>query len=384
LSELYSLLIEEAKKAGFPIAGAVDIDLALKDPQQTFEAHLNRFDSWIEAGFLGQMEYLRRGRDRRADPRLVFPTTESIFCVGLPYQAQPTGAASSQEGPRYARYTQGRDYHLDKTDRLQKVMEAVKTQWQNPIPEKPLAWKVCVDTSAVLERTWAALAGLGWIGKNTLLIHPQYGSYFFLGEVLLNQATHQAPKLLPNYCGHCTRCLDGCPTQAFTQAGHLDSRRCISYWTLEKRGHLDISPEQHSQIGNWIAGCDICQEVCPFNRKATRSSRPADPSQKTPPTGLKSYWIDLLQETPEDYKKRTQDSALDRIKPAQFSRNLAITLTNAMVSWSQELPLTQVQTLLLELMPLIVQRLKNESDEAAKREWTYCQHIGESTQRIES
>ena len=170
-----------------------------------------------------------------------------------------------------------------------------------------------------MERTWGALAGLGWIGKNMMLIHPQHGSYFLLGFALLNQKVERGPSLLKDYCGSCARCLNQCPTQAFTQPRELNSNRCISYWTLEKRGPLDLDLKDRAAIGNRVAGCDVCQEVCPFNQKAEKLAiqSPASDDPLLPWT-----WEDLLSESVDEYKRRVSQNSLERIKPADFQRNL--------------------------------------------------------------
>src|SRR5690606_9214103 len=147
-------------------------------------------------------------------------------------------------------------------DRLEALMNRLSADWNSRLG-LTLEWKVCVDTSAVLERSWAALSGLGWIGKNTLLIHPQYGSYLFLAEVLLSVRTGEGPKPLKDYCGNCTRCLSACPTGAL-EPHWLKSQDCIAYLTLEKRGAWDKNEEFKRKMGTWVAGCDLCQEVCPF------------------------------------------------------------------------------------------------------------------------
>src|SRR5206468_412958 len=159
-----------------------------------------RYDRWLSDGRAGAMQYLERGRSRRADPRQAFAEARSVLSVALPYPKRAGGAAAPESGPRYARYINGVDYHDVIAEKLERVM---RTAAERSGLGAELRYKVCVDTSAVLERSWAALAGLGWIGKNTLLIHPKLGSYFFIGEVLINKATGQGPRPLPNYCGHC-------------------------------------------------------------------------------------------------------------------------------------------------------------------------------------
>ncbi len=324
-SSLLDVLVDSAHRTGFPIAGAVDIDLALADPNHLFQKHSEYYSQWIQQGYAGEMQYLVRGQERRMDPRNVFPKAQSVFCVALPYSTLPAGAASSDQGPRYARYLRGPDYHIEMKDRLEQMMIEVK----NRHPDfATLEWKVCVDTSAILERTWAALAGLGWIGKNTLLIHPKYGSYLLLGEVLINQKTGQGPTPLPNFCGNCTRCLNACPTKALKNPYELNSTRCISYWTLEKRGELTLDEEDRKRIGTWVAGCDICQEVCPFNLKRTKEEIALHSKTEIDAIHLNS-WPELLTETEDAYKSRVKNSALNRVKPEQFKRNLRIAVENA-------------------------------------------------------
>jgi epoxyqueuosine reductase len=263
------------------------------------------------------MEWVRRGRDRRADPRLVFPETKSLFCVLLPYPAKPHGQQDPQEGVRYARYLAGGDYHSDLAHRLDRAIAQIAPQYPD------LRWKTCVDTSAVLERSWASLSGLGWIGKNTLLIHPKLGSFTFIGVALLNQELGAPPRVPPNWCGSCERCLKSCPTRAFPLAGVLDSNRCIAALTLEYRG--DVLPEDPQlSTRNWIAGCDICQEVCPFNQKRITAESPPQQAGNQP-----SRWEELLSESEQDYKNRIRGSALSRVKFAMFRRNLAAALKNS-------------------------------------------------------
>jgi epoxyqueuosine reductase len=375
--ELHKLLIECAKEEGFPLAGVIDIDLAFSDPADHFKRQLSQYDVWLQAGYAGSMEYLVRGRDRRANPRMVFPQAESILSVAIPYPRNPAGASSEGAGPKYARYLQGKDYHFEIADKLERVMTATKARWEfrnhenssRPLERIELEWKICVDTSAVLERTWAALAGLGWIGKNTLLIHPQHGSYLFLAEVLINHKTGKGPALLANLCGNCTKCLTACPTRAIVKPGVLDSNQCVAYLTLEKRGELALEETTQSQIGTWVAGCDICQEVCPFNLKPTRRERESNLEASSPQlqnATLLNQWRDLLLETPEKYKDRVKTSAMKRVKVEQFSRNLAIALKNA---FKNERP---KEGCLSALIPLIQARFENEPDIIAQTKWKEC------------
>jgi epoxyqueuosine reductase len=364
----HELLLKLSEKHEFPLAGALDLDQVLTPDgafKDLFKEHLNRYDSWLAEGREGEMTYLRRGRERRADPRLVFPEAQSIFCVAVPYERLARGELDSTKGPRYARYLRGKDYHDVIAERLERLMQEAASEW-NTQGNTPLTWKVCVDTSAILERSWAALTGLGWIGKNTTLINPKLGSYLFLGEVLISQKVDQGPNLLPNYCGSCTKCLTSCPTSAFTEPGTLDSRRCISYWTLEKRGELALDEKDRKAIGTWVAGCDICQEVCPFNLKPAREEvagiDPGLPYIGQSDATTLAQWKELIIESTEAYKKRVEHSALNRVKPQQFSRNLAIALSNALNEFKSEQ--------IAELRPLIGQRVREETDPSAEQEWS--------------
>ncbi|MBC7691893.1 MAG: tRNA epoxyqueuosine(34) reductase QueG [Methylotenera sp.] len=356
-SDLHAQLTQAALSAGFPLSGGVDLDRVLDT--ELFKSDVARYDSWIQAGYAGKMEYLVRGRDRRADPRLLFPDAQSIFCVAAPYPKTPGGQPDPVRGPRYARYLHGKDYHTEIASRL----EALMTEIAARNAKLDLKFKVCVDTSAVLERTWAALAGLGWIGKNTLLIHPQHGSYLFLASVLINQKVERGATPLPNYCGNCTRCLNACPTEAFPRAGVLNAKSCISYLTLEKRGDLEVTEDFKRKMGTWVAGCDVCQEVCPFNTKASKLVS----DEKLPDASAieKNDWLTLLRETSEEYKLRVKDSSLSRVKPKDFSRNLAVALRNAVMANSS-------QSWSAEIIKAVTSRYEVEVDPAARAEWLGC------------
>lgn len=349
---MHDALVQAARGAGFALAGGVDID------RVPLAESVTRYDHWLSAGYAGAMEYLKRGRDRRSDPRLVFPEAKSVFCVAWSYSAKPAGNLDPLKGPRYARYLRSTDYHKDITERMERMLETAASR-----SRMPLKWKVCVDTSAVLERSWASWAGLGWIGKNGMFIHPQLGSYLFLAEALLSVEVGQGPRPLPSYCGNCTRCLKACPTRAIVAPALIDSNLCISYLTLEKRGELAITEDIRRQIGPWIAGCDLCQEVCPFNTKAARA-----PFEQQDQAISLADWAGLLQETEEQYKARVKNSSLSRVKPPQFSRNLAIALTNSILESSDP-------ELFNPLLDLILARLKMETNPDARTQWERCAQL---------
>ncbi len=290
---------------GFPVSGVVDY----ASVQDEYRTHAERYRSWILEGKQGEMGYLSRGLDRRLHPQLVFPELKSVIAVLRPYSPHSVG----DEQLRYARYLNGPDYHESMKAALERSMQSVSSSGLVP-PE--FQYKICVDTSAVLERTWAKLAGLGWIGKNTLLIHPQLGSYVFIGVVFTNCEFGMKPEGVKDYCGPCTRCLQSCPTEAL-ESHSLDSNKCISYLTLEKRGAF----QERYPLKGFVAGCDLCQEACPYNSKSVRYIAPVEKA---------AYLITdesaLLQESEADYQARVKGTALSRIKYADFQRNLTARL----------------------------------------------------------
>jgi len=315
---LLNALQSQALAQGFCEASGVDWEAARTEYAQ----HSQRYEGWVTQGFAGDMQYLVRGLDRRKNPELVFPELKSVFCVLLPYRQSPLGHLNAAVGPRYARYLDGEDYHERITSKLQRVLEGAKSRAEF----SGLKWKICVDTSAVLERTWGALTGLGWIGKNTLLIHPKWGSRFFIGVAFLSEPLERGVAKVADFCGHCNQCLKDCPTGAIIEPHWLDSRNCISYWTLEKRGELSLTASQKSAMGSWVAGCDICQDVCPFNRKPERNLPDPDAGKSA---GFALTWSELRAESPDAYRSRVRLSALSRVKPEMAKRNLEIAFENS-------------------------------------------------------
>jgi epoxyqueuosine reductase len=287
-----------ARECGFELAG-----VARAEPSQDFE----RYESWVGQGMAGEMSYLtdRRGELRR-DPRSLLPSARSVICVGKLYNTHP-----EIKDPPISRYAWGsRDYHDVLRDGLKRVVERLSAI-------EAFEWKICVDTAPLLEKTYARLAGLGWIGKNTCLIHEPLGSWFFLGEILTSlELQPDAPP--PDRCGTCTRCIDACPTHALvpTRDGWtLDSRRCISYLTIELRG--PIPEDLHAGVGAHVFGCDICQDVCPWNARAPLTNDPAFEPREIPPLE------ELAQMTEDDFREFARGTPLARPKYAGFQRNLS-------------------------------------------------------------
>lgn len=264
-----------------------------------------RLKAWLVAGYHGQMTWMADGLERRTDLQQSLPGARSVVALATSYY-EPESASA---GPlKVARYARGEDYHRWLKRRLRKLRKYLL--------ELCPGAKVypTVDTSPVLERAWAARAGIAWIGKSTMAIHPRLGTYTFL-STLITDVELEADSPLPDRCGSCTACLDQCPTQAFPEPGVLDARRCISYWTLETHGPL---PEDVPDFHGWVAGCDICQEVCPWNKFAKPSSEP----RTKPRTGFTTLSKDGVETaSPEALESLLRGTALQRTGTDTFRRN---------------------------------------------------------------
>jgi epoxyqueuosine reductase len=273
--------------------------------------HGEAFDAWLAAGYAGSMTYLARGRDARLDPTQLLPGARSVVAVALSYKP----AADDPDWKGVAAYARGRDYHDVMRERLAALATCVREA-----AGADTATRVAVDTSAVLERDLAARAGLGWIGKNTNLLAPGLGSLFFIG-IVLTTAALAFDDAVPDRCGTCTACLDACPTRAFAGPYVLDARRCISYLTIEHRGEIEDSLREG--VGEWLFGCDVCQDVCPWNAKAPAGREPAF----APVAALESP-VALLALSPDAFRARFRGSAMTRAKRAGLLRNAALVLGN--------------------------------------------------------
>ena len=280
--------------------------------------HWGFYLDWLARGYAGQMAYLGRNLERRSDPQQVLPGARTVLCVGMNYN-QGTGAPPADGRPRgkVSRYARGDDYHDLMTARLKRLLEWI----QRLQPE--VRGRVYVDTGPVLERDFAALAGLGWFGKHTNLIHKRRGSWFFLGEILLTiPLIYDRP--VADHCGTCTLCMDACPTEAIPQPFVLDSNRCISYLTIELKGA--IPRPYREKIGDWIYGCDICQEVCPWNLK---HAKPTDEPTLKARDGLDAPDLsELLAMDQPTFSRRFRGSPIKRAKRRGILRNAAVALGN--------------------------------------------------------
>jgi epoxyqueuosine reductase len=277
--------------------------------------HAAAFERWLEAGHAGTMAYLARGRAERLDPARLLPGCRSVIAVALAYGPTVDADTDARGWDPVARYARGRDYHDVIRPRLLALVAALREAGGAEVSSR-----AAVDTSAVLERDLAARAGLGWFGKNTNLLAPGLGSYFFIG-IVLTTAALAADDAIPDRCGTCTACLDACPTRAFVAPYVLDARRCISYLTIEHRG--DVPEELRAGVGDWVFGCDVCQEVCPWNRKAPPAREAAFAAAAAlPPLAA------LLDLDDEGFRTRFRGSAVRRAKRAGLVRNAALVLGN--------------------------------------------------------
>jgi epoxyqueuosine reductase len=307
IGELTERLKVEALRLGFDQVG---IAPAAQPPGYP------EFLEWLSAGNAAGMEYLHRQEPSRSHPGALLDGVRSVVMVSIVYGTNPREAEATSEPPtagKVARYARCADYHRVLWDKLGRLLDWLRT-------ERPEArGRAVADTAPLLERDYARVAGLGWIGKNTMLLSRRLGSFTFLGALLTDVELAYDPPHASQHCGTCTRCLDACPTDAFAAPYVLDSRRCISYWTIEHRG--PIPDHAAGQLHGWVFGCDICQDVCPWNRKA--------PSGRDPALMERPEWVgpDLLGWLADDgdsWRARLKGTAAARAKRAGLLRNAAL------------------------------------------------------------
>jgi len=301
----------KARELGFDLCG---IAPAADFPELTF------FHEWLERGFAGTMAYLARSADRRADARHVLPTARTVIVTATNYNTDRPYSTECADPRRaqIARYAWGEDYH----DVIAARLDALVT-WMRETAGEPFDARAYVDTGPVQERVYAQHAGIGWIGKNTCVINPVIGSWTFLAVVICSlPLAVDAPAL--DQCGTCTLCLEACPTQAIVAPGVLDSNRCISYLTIELRG--DVPADLEPQIGSHVYGCDICQEVCPWNASAPRSS---DPAWQPRAAWDRVDLLTLAQRSDAELDEALAGSSMTRAKARGLRRNVTVALRNA-------------------------------------------------------
>ncbi|HSO27413.1 MAG TPA: tRNA epoxyqueuosine(34) reductase QueG [Anaerolineales bacterium] len=314
---LEARLKAEARRLGFALAG-----ITTPEPPP----HLDVYQTWLQKGRQGEMGYLatERAQQRRANPRLILPECRSILVLATPYNRPLTGTRPDPPdgdlAGRTAAYAWGDDYHDVLPARMQALVAFLRREVGHEIPHR---WYT--DTGPLLERELAQRAGLGWIGKNTCLINPAAGSTFFLSEILLGLELKPDPPFNPDMCGTCTRCIEACPTQCILDDRTLDARRCISYLTIELKTAIPV--ELRSQMGNWVFGCDVCQQVCPWNIRFAPGQ--GDPAFAPRPQAEKPNLLVDLQLSPQDFNQRFRGSPVKRAKRRGYLRNIATALGNA-------------------------------------------------------
>jgi len=326
-----------ARDLGFDLVGSTSARPA---------PYLDAYRAWLAHGYHGEMAYMARADrvERREDPTRILPGAQAFVCVGMNYYPGeiPVEARTDPSRGLISRYAWGADYHDLMAPRLEELAAFIRAETGEQATSR-----VYVDTGPVLERAYAAAAGLGFIGKNTCLIHPRLGSWLFLGEILLDVDVGQ--DVIPPYrnggCGICTRCLEACPTGALVAPYVLDARRCISYLTIELKGA--IPAELRPLLGNRIYGCDVCQEVCPWQRFARPARetafRAADPDRVAPPL------LDLIALDEEGFRRRYAGSPIARIGRGRLLRNVAVALGN----WGDRRAIPALEKALSDTNPLI-------------------------------
>ncbi|MGA1417462.1 MAG: tRNA epoxyqueuosine(34) reductase QueG [Gemmatimonadaceae bacterium] len=299
----------QALGLGFDLAGIARLGTVESAPA---------FETWLAQGYHGSMAYLRRGAELRQDTTRPEPGMRSAVVVGLDYGGR------SPASP-IARYARGDDYHRLMWDRLEDLLAWVRAERGTEVRGRAF-----VDTGPILERDLARRAGLGWFGKNAMLINPKKGSFFFIGSLFLDlELTPDAP-FTAEHCGTCTRCLTSCPTDAFTAPGVLDARRCIAYLTIEHRG--PIPEDLHAGIGDHLFGCDVCQDVCPWNVRFASAPPTEGPLAPRPPFAgavpTETLARQFRDQGADAYRESTRGSAMRRARQDGLARNAAIVLTN--------------------------------------------------------
>ncbi|TVQ73058.1 MAG: tRNA epoxyqueuosine(34) reductase QueG [Balneolaceae bacterium] len=309
IAERTEMVRNEAERLGFDAVGFARA--------RRLEEHESRLEQWLKEGRHGSMQWMENHFDKRVDPRKLVPGAQSVVSVMMSYhQPELAGRQLSSEKPKISKYAMGEDYHLVLKEKLFELFAFTESVIGK------VEGRVFVDTAPVLDKAWAVESGVGWLGKHTNVLNREWGSWFFLGEMILD-AEFDYDNPVADHCGNCTRCIDACPTDAIYEPYKVDGSKCISYFTIELRD--EIPQEYHEQIGEWIFGCDICQDVCPWNRKARRGSEERLFARPDSADRDIDYWEELdLQE----YRKLFRRSAVKRAKFEGMKRNIRIAGAN--------------------------------------------------------
>jgi len=276
----------------------------------SLEGEGRRLREWLARGYHGEMSWMARDVEKRITPREIFPQARSVVVVALNYYTPHQHQQNPATG-KVSRYAWGDDYHDVVKTKLVSLLSWIREQ------EPSAEGKICVDIQPAMDKSWAVRAGLGWLGKHTNVITPEYGSWVFIGELLLNLQLEHDQERVDDHCGTCTLCIDACPTAAITEAYVVDSNKCISYATIELRAP-ELPAQVEDNLSGWLYGCDICQDVCPWNRFETLTHEP----RFSPREGnVNAELEDILELTPETYAARFRGSSMKRAKLTGLQRN---------------------------------------------------------------
>lgn len=294
-----SLIKQQAIELGFMYCGISKAEF--------LEEEAPRLESWLNRQMHGQMHYMENHFDKRLDPRLLVPGAKSVVSLLLNYYPSEKQPADTYQISKYA---YGQDYHYVIKDKLKSLLEYIREE----IGE--VDGRAFVDSAPVLDKAWAKKSGLGWVGKNSNLITPQVGSFYFIAELIIDlELDYDGP--IKDYCGTCTKCLDACPTNAITEPYVVDGSKCISYFTIELKDK--IPTDVNGKFGNWIFGCDICQDVCPWNRFSKPHQEPAFALDSALPTLTKNDWRELTEDV---FRQVFRKSAVKRTGYNGLLRNI--------------------------------------------------------------
>ena len=295
------LIKDKAKELGFFFCGVSKADFLKEEAP--------RLEKWLADGRNGKMDYMQNHFDKRLDPRLLVDDAKSVVSLLLNYY--PSETQTDPKAPKLSKYAYGEDYHFIIKDKLKDLFNFI----QDVIGE--VGGRVFVDSAPVMDKAWAKKSGLGWIGKNSNLINPKNGSFFFIAELILDlELTEDGP--MKDYCGSCTRCIDACPTDAIVEPYVVDGSKCISYLTIELKDQL-IPSEFKDKMANWMFGCDICQDVCPWNRFSKPHSEPKFNPHEQLLKMSKADWEDISEDI---FRELFRNSAVKRTKNSGLVRNI--------------------------------------------------------------
>ena len=309
LKEIYTQQIEDkALQLGFSDVGFAKVDRLCEEEQ--------KLKGWLDLGYSAEMEYMTNNLEKRVDPSLLVPGAKTVISLLINYY--PKQKQLHDDTPKVSKYAYGKDYHFTVKEKLKKLYGFIKEEIY-----PSLDGRYFIDSAPVLDRAWAVRSGLGWIGKNTNLINKKWGSFVFIGELIINLELPVECQIVKDACGSCTRCIDACPTNALVKPHVLDANRCISYLTIENRE--GIPEEFRGMFENWVFGCDICQDVCPWNRKISPNEEPDFQPSDHFLTLEKEDWNEMDETR---FNELFRQSPLKRTKYAGLKRNVDFLKSN--------------------------------------------------------